>query len=109
MIKNKNAKLESSNSFLARNFFQNFLLESYLKERTDMKKFLNNILIIVLLITLSFVAYVKVIQKEKIISIFGYQFFIVLTGSMEPEIQKDSFIVVRQFSNYKVRRNNYLS
>ena len=70
-----------------------------------MKKVLNYLVIIILLIILVMLSYVRLIKKEKIISVFGYRFFIVLTGSMEPEIPKGSFIIIKNCPEYKRRRN----
>lgn len=69
-----------------------------------MKKVLSNFLIIVLLIVLGFVMYSKLIKKEKMVKLFGYQFLIVLTGSMEPEIKSGSLIVIKETGEYQVRR-----
>lgn len=73
-----------------------------------MKKFLSNFLIIFLLVILIFVIYSRYIRKDKMIDFFGYKFLIVLTGSMEPEIQMGSFVIIRENENYNVRRYNNL-
>jgi len=72
-----------------------------------MKKFLNYInctLFIILIIILLFVVYSKYIKKDKIINFFGYKFLTVLTGSMEPEIEKGSFIIIKEEPSYNIRR-----
>ena len=68
-----------------------------------MKKFLNNIFIISLIILLLFVLYSKFIKNDKLIDFFGYKFLIVLTGSMEPEINTGSFIIIKSCDEYSVR------
>ena len=73
-----------------------------------MRKILNIILVIVLLILLVFVSYSRYIKKDKVINFFGYKFLIVLTGSMEPEIPGGSLIVIKEYTNYEIRRYCYL-
>lgn len=68
-----------------------------------MRKVISNIFIIILIVILLFVLYCKYIKKDKIISLFGYNFFIVLTGSMEPEIPVESFIIVKKERSYEIR------
>ena len=68
-----------------------------------MKKILNNICMIILLMILIFVMYAKWIRKDEIINFGGYRFFIVLTGSMEPEIQAGSLLMIKEEENYQVR------
>lgn len=69
-----------------------------------MKKFLENLLIIILVILLLFVIYSRYIKQEKIVDFFGYKFLLVLTGSMEPEIKSGSFIIIKSEQNYQIRR-----
>lgn len=73
-----------------------------------MKIILKNIFLILLLIILLFVVYSKYIKKDEIIDFFGYKFLVVLTGSMEPEIPTGSFIIIKDYSDYNVRRYNYI-
>lgn len=73
-----------------------------------MKKFLNRILVIFLIFVLLYVTYSKYIRKDKITTVFGYGFLVVLTGSMEPEIEKGSLIIIKNSKDYNVRRCYYL-
>lgn len=59
------------------------------------------ILFIILICILILVIYLKFIAKVKNIEIFGYSFFIVKTGSMEPVIDAGEFIIVKRENNYK--------
>ena len=68
-----------------------------------MKEIIQKMLMIFLIIVLLFVMYSKYIAKSPTISFFGYQFLIVLTGSMEPEIKTNSFIIIKENNNYLVR------
>ena len=72
-----------------------------------MRKLLKIVIIIFLIINLIYISYLKYIKKEKLISIYGYNFFIVLSGSMEPEIKTDSLIIIKKLDNYEVRRYYY--
>ncbi|MBR2289748.1 MAG: hypothetical protein IJ867_03910 [Clostridia bacterium] len=74
-----------------------------------MKKILSNILLVLIIVVLLFVIYSKYIRKDKIIDFFGYKFMVVLTGSMEPEIETGSFIIVKSEKDYQKRRYCYLS
>ena len=73
-----------------------------------MKKFLQTILVIFLIITLLYVIYSKYIRKDKITKVFGYGFLVVLTGSMEPEIDTGSLIIIKNSNDYNVRRCYHL-
>ena len=73
-----------------------------------MKKFLQTIFVLFLIIILLYVIYSKYIIKERITTVFGYGFLIVLTGSMEPEIDTGSLIIIKNSDDYKVRRCCYL-
>ena len=73
-----------------------------------MKKVLYRIFIILLLLILLYVVYSKYIRKDKITTVFGYGFLVVLTGSMEPEIESGSFIIIKNSKEYNIRRYCYL-
>ena len=68
-----------------------------------MQKLFSTILLIILIIILLWVCYARFFQKEKMIHVLGYRFLVVLTGSMEPEIQRDSLIVIKSFPQYEIR------
>ena len=65
-------------------------------------KVFQKILIIVLLIVLIYVLYSKYIVKNSVTKIFGYGFLVVVTGSMEPEIEEEELIIIKEFDNYDV-------
>ena len=54
-----------------------------------------------LICVLIFVAYLKFFLKVRSIDVFGYSFFIVKTGSMEPEIIAGELIIVKKQDDYK--------
>jgi len=68
-----------------------------------MRKFFNIILFVILMMILLWVCYARFFQKEKMIQVLGYRFLVVLTGSMEPEIQRGSFIVIKNSPQYEIR------
>ena len=51
---------------------------------------------------LIFVLYSKYIAKNSVTKIFGYGFLVVVTGSMEPEIEQEELIVIKEFNEYNV-------
>ena len=65
-------------------------------------KILKNLIVILLVILLSFVLYSKYIKQDKIIKMFGKACFIVATGSMEPKISMEEFIVIAEQEKYEV-------
>lgn len=66
-----------------------------------MKKKIELILFIILICILLFVIYLKFFVKVKNIEILGYSFFIVKTGSMEPNINAGELIIVKNKNEYK--------
>ena len=67
-----------------------------------MKRKIEFILFIILICILIFVVYLKFVVQVKNIKIFGYSFFIVKTGSMEPFIKPGELIIVKEKNDYKV-------
>ena len=68
-----------------------------------MKKFLNilgKVILIILIGTLVYVSYMKFIKKEKVIRIGDYAILIVLTESMEPTIHENEMILIQKCDNY---------
>lgn len=65
-----------------------------------MKKVLERILIFILVVILIFVFYLRFFKNVQYIKFFGYCFFIVKSGSMEPEISKDEFIITKDMNSY---------
>lgn len=66
-----------------------------------MKKKIELVLFIILICILLFVIYLKFFVKVKNIELFGYSFFIVKTGSMEPIIDAGELIIVEKQDDYK--------
>ena len=77
-------------------------------------KIFQKLLIIFLLIILIYVLYSKYIVKDSVTKIFGYGFLVVATGSMEPEIEEEELIIIKEESEYNVgdiityENDNYL-
>lgn len=71
-----------------------------------MKKILinvfQNLILILLILVLIFTLYSKYILKTNLIKINGIAFFVVLTGSMEPEIEAGEMIIIKEYDSYKV-------
>ena len=65
-----------------------------------MRKILERIFIFILISILIFVSYLRFLKKAQYIKVFGYCFFIVKSGSMEPEILKDELIVTKEMDTY---------
>lgn len=60
------------------------------------------IIFIVLVIVMNiYFLYMKLIQKEEVININGYSVFIVISGSMEPNINVGDLIITKKESDYK--------
>ena len=66
-----------------------------------MRKKIGIVICIVLLIILIYVVYLKFFLKVSNINLLGYSFFIVKTGSMEPEILSGELIIVRKQDIYE--------
>lgn len=67
-----------------------------------MRRFFRIIIITFLIIILLFSTYSKYIRKDRITTLFGYGFLIVLTGSMEPKIEEGSLIIIKNKNEYKI-------
>lgn len=66
-----------------------------------MRKIIEVTVCMFLICVLIFVAYSKFFLKVRSIDVFGYSFFIVKTGSMEPEIIAGELIIVKKQDDYK--------
>ena len=64
-------------------------------------KFIKKFLFICLIILLCVILYLKYIEKEPLIKIFGKSCLIVVTGSMEPNILQGEIILIDERDNYK--------
>jgi len=63
---------------------------------------LKNLILDVVIIILIGAVIVGALNKRKPISIFGYYFFTVTTGSMEDTIMVDDSIIVKKTDNFKI-------
>lgn len=54
------------------------------------------------MIVLLYVCYAKFIRKDCVVKIGGYGFLIVMTGSMEPTIEKNEFILIKECQTYHI-------
>ncbi len=62
----------------------------------------NTGILILLLFILLFVCYSKYIQKEPVVKLDGYAILIVLTDSMEPTIQGNELILIKEEDEYQL-------
>ena len=60
------------------------------------KNILLKIIVILLVIILVYILYSKYIEKNKVTKICGYGFLVVLTGSMEPEINSGELVIIKE-------------
>ena len=67
----------------------------------SVKKVILFLITLILILILIYAIYSKYVKKEQIIKIFGKAFFIVATGSMEPTICKEEFLIISEKENYK--------
>ena len=68
------------------------------------KKILNSILIIITILIIIFnlcILYNREILKQDTVKVFGYSAFIIISGSMEPTINVDDLIIIKEENNYK--------
>lgn len=68
----------------------------------NLKEILKKLLLILLVFILLKVSYSKFIKKEYPVKLFGMSFLVVVTGSMEPEIEAGELIIIRETDKYKV-------
>lgn len=66
------------------------------------KKFVQNVVLVLLGIALSLVGYSKFIKKDCVVKIGDYGILIVLTESMEPTIFRQEFILIKECDNYEI-------
>lgn len=89
----------------AKNIGVIFLVESKIMKGERMKKIIkmaNNIILIILIIVLLFVCYSKYIRKKPVVKLGGYAILVVLTDSMEPEIQGNELILIQEKNEYEL-------
>ena len=63
-------------------------------------KLVKSLIFILVILILCMVLYFKYIEKEDLIKIFGKSCLIVVTGSMEPNILSEEFILIDEKENY---------
>ena len=49
------------------------------------------------------------VSPDKVPSLFGYKFFIVLSGSMEPEIYKGDLVIVKNIDSNTLKENDIIA
>ena len=59
------------------------------------------IFIILIIVINMYILYNRVVQKKDVIKINGYSTFIVISGSMEPTINVDDLIIIKEENEYK--------
>lgn len=66
------------------------------------KKLIQNVVLIFLVIALLFASYSKFVRKDCLVKLAGYSFLIVLTESMEPTIFPQEFILIKEYTQYEL-------
>ena len=72
--------------------------------REKVKKIIKYIflpIIILILVCLLYIGYQRVILKKNSIELFGYRMYVVLTGSMKPEINPNDIVIVKKVTSPK--------
>ena len=64
-------------------------------------KFINTIILILLIFILIVVSYSKFVKQEELITLFGKGFLVVITDSMKPSIKSEELIVISEKDDYK--------
>ena len=64
--------------------------------------FLFNIIIIFVLFTLIVYSFSKYVLKSEVPNVFGFSILKVISGSMEPTIKIDDYIIIRSIKDYKI-------
>ena len=63
---------------------------------------IKNIILDIIIVFLCITIVISVINKNKPTSFFGYYFFTIMSGSMQPELKVNDSIIVKQSNNYNV-------
>lgn len=85
--------------------YSNEMIKSKLEKQKKIKKILKYILYpiaIFIVICAIDIIYQKTVKKEKNINLFGFRPYIVLSGSMEPNLQVGDMVVSKKVSEEKV-------
>ena len=64
--------------------------------------FLFNIIIIFVLFTLIVYSFSKYVLKSEVPNVFGFSILKVISGSMEPTIKIDDYIIIQKRNDYKI-------
>ena len=77
------------------------------------KKVLNSILIVITILIIIFNLYIlynREILKQDTVKVFGYSAFIIVSGSMEPTINVDDLIIIKEENiTYKSNKNSIIT
>ena len=71
------------------------------KAKNILNIFITCISIIIILLNI-YVIYEKAVLKKDAVDVFGYSFFIVISGSMEPNIHINDLIIIKNRSDYTI-------
>ena len=56
-------------------------------------------IVVLIIIAFGYIGYQKIVQKKNNIELLGYQMYVVLTGSMKPEIEPNDIVVIKKVEN----------
>ena len=79
-----------------------------LKIKRALKTIFTIIIVAVLLLCL-IIGYKKIVLKEQNIELFGYQMYVVLTGSMKPEINPNDIIIIKKIEEDKLKEGDIIT
>ena len=87
-----------------------------IKEKNARRKKINKIfkmiftpLIILFLLFCIFIAYQKIILKSPNVEIFGHKMYVVLTGSMKPEINPNDIVIVKKVKQESLKKGDIIT
>ncbi|MBR3133054.1 MAG: signal peptidase I [Clostridia bacterium] len=69
-----------------------------------MKKFFNiitDLIVFILLFTICYIMFSKIILKKDKVSVLGYNFYVILSGSMEPKININDIVIIKNTKDIK--------
>lgn len=85
--------------------YSNEMLKNKIEKQKKRQKVLNFIfypIAIFIVLCATSIVYQKVIKKEDNINLFGYRPYIVLSGSMEPNLQVGDMVIIKQVDEAQV-------
>lgn len=92
--------------------YTNEMIKERKLKKNKFQKILNVVLFlvfIVLTLISLFVLYQKFILKKQNIEIFGYKFYVVLTGSMQPSISQNDVIVIKKQEIENIKKDDVIT